>query len=504
MLTMIRRFLGLRPAAAPSPDNLWPLSRVLLRWSKSDSWTIGHACQGTIVLGATGSGKTTGSGRALAMAFLRSGFGGLVLCVKPDERKQWENYCRETGREDDLVVVDGTCKHRFSFLDEEVQRQGAGAGLCENVVQLFSTVLETAERNGGHGGRDDEAYWKRALRQLCRNLVDLLILAKGRVTVPDLYRLVVSAPTSASQLQSEEWKSKSFCYQCLDEADRKSKSPRQQRDFELVADYFALEFVSLSDKTRSVIVSTFTSLADVLNRGLLRDILCTDTNVRPADALGGKVLLIDLPVKEFAEVGTFAQTIFKYCFQKAAERRDVSANPRPVFLFADEFQHFVTSYDMHFQTTARSSRVATVYLTQNISNLIAGFGGESARALTDSLLGNLVGKVWHANADPVTNEWAASVIGRTRQLFMNVNTSHQPCDAVSRLMGQHEQGHVSSGMSEQMEFEVQPRRFTTLRTGGEANDWQVDALLFMGGSRFDASGRSWLPVSFRQRFAHQA
>lgn len=32
--------------------------------------------------GSIGSGKTSGSGQALALAYLRAGFGGLVLCAK--------------------------------------------------------------------------------------------------------------------------------------------------------------------------------------------------------------------------------------------------------------------------------------------------------------------------------------------------------------------------------------------------------------------------------------
>lgn len=477
----------------------WSLSQPLLHWSAGDAWTIGDACQGTGVFGATGAGKTTGSGQAIARAFLRAGFGGLVLTAKPDDGQVFENYCRLEGRIDDVVVFDASAAHRYSFLDEELNRRGSGAGLTENLVLMFSTVLEIAERNGGQGGREDEGYWKRALRQLCRNLVDLLVLARGKVTIPELYRLVVSAPTSFEQIRSEEWKQQSFCFQCLAEADRKTKSERQQRDFELVADYFMQEFPGLSDKTRSVVVSTFTSMADVLNRGILRDLFSTDTTIRPEDAFDGKIIIIGLPVKEFAEVGQFAQVLWKYCFQKAAERRDIRANNRLAFLWSDEFQLFSTSNDALFQTTARSSRVATVYLTQNYSNLLAAFGGEQARAYTDSLLGNLQTKALHANGDPVTNEWAASLMGRTRQFFMNMNSSFEPTDAWSQLFGRREDARTSAGMSEQMEFEVQPREFTSLRTGGPANRWLVDALVFQGGRVFESTGRTWLRATFDQK-----
>ena len=477
----------------------WPLFQMLLHWNGKDAWSIGDACQGTAVFGATGSGKTTGSGQAIARAFLRAGFGGLVLTAKPGDRANFEDYCRREGRLNDVALFDASAAHRYSFLDEELNRKGSGAGLTENIVNLFSTVLEIAERNSGQGGREDEGYWMRALRQLCRNLVDLLVLARGRVTIPELYRVGVSAATGFEQIRSDEWKKQSFCFQCLADADGKAKSPRQQRDFELVADYFMQEFPGLSDKTRSVVLSTFTSMVDVLNRGILRDLFSSETTIRPEDAFDGRIIIVDLPVKEFAEVGQFAQVLWKYCFQKVAERRDIAANNRPVFLWADEFQLFSTSHDALFQTTARSARVATVYLTQNYSNLLAAFGGEQSRADTDSLVGNLQTKVLHGNGDPVTNEWAASLIGRTRQFFMNMNSSFEPADAWSQLMGLHEDPRTSAGMSEQMEFEVQPRVFTSLRTGGPANRWCVEGLVFQGGRVFETTGTTWLKVTFDQQ-----
>ncbi|MFI4855552.1 MAG: hypothetical protein ACIAQF_11315 [Phycisphaerales bacterium JB065] len=328
------------------------LNASLLHWASGTSWTVRDALEGTLALGATGSGKSSGSGRFIAQAMLRAGFGGLVLTAKPDERSVWELYCHETGRSDDLIVFGPDTPHRFNFLDHEATRQGSGAGLTENIVSLLATVLEVAERNSaGSGGRDDEGYWKRANRQLCRNIVDLLILAKGRVTVPDMYRVVVSAPTSADQLAPDEWKEQSACFRWLSEADARHKTSRERSDFGIVADYWLLEFPGLSDKTRSVIVSTFTSMVDVLNRGILRELFCEDTNLVPEGTQDGRIILIDLPVKEFAEVGQFAQVLWKHAFQRSSERRSIAESPRPVFLWSDEAQHFVTSYDMQFQTT---------------------------------------------------------------------------------------------------------------------------------------------------------
>ncbi|MBX6312463.1 MAG: TraM recognition domain-containing protein [Isosphaeraceae bacterium] len=484
-----------------APDR-WALGQVLLDLTPSgvDPWTIADACEGTLVAGATGSGKTTGSGRVTAKAFLDAGFGGMALTAKRDELSLWEAYCREAGRSGDLLVFGPGRPLRYNFLDHELNRKGEGAGLTENLVNLFSTVLEVAERQGGHGGREDEGYWRRANRQLARNAIDLTTLSGERLSIPNLYRLIVSAPTSTAEARSDEWKAQSFCYRCLELADDRPKSPRERADYEIVADYFLLEYPALSEKTRSVIVSTFTSMIDVLNRGVLRELFCTDTNVTPEAIEQGKILVIDLPVKEFAEVGIFSQVLWKYAFQRSIERRDVRRNPRPVFFWADEAQYFLTSYDMQFQTTARSSRVATVLLTQNLPNFYAALGGgEKGKAEADSLIGNLNTKIFHANGDPVTNEWAATLIGRTRQYFINAGNSYEPDDGSARWMGLRKAPSTNAGVTEAYEFEVQPGAFTSLRKGGAANRGLVDAILFQGGRRFESTGRTWMPVTFQQK-----
>lgn len=479
----------------------WRLSDPVLRLSRDEIWSLRHAVEGLLILGTTGSGKTSGSARAFAKAMLLMLFGGLVLTAKADERGLWEALCKATGRLDDLIVVRPDRPWRFNFLDYELKRGGDGAGHTENIVNMLMTVLEVAERNQqSGGGREDEGFWKRAMRQLVRNLVDLLVISTGSVSVPDLHRLLIAAPTSHDEMRSPAWRERSFCFHCLKAGDEKPKAPRQEHDFGLCADYFLVEYPNLSDKTRSVVVATFTSLIDVLNRGALRELFCTETNLTPDVVADGKIILLDLPAKEWGEVGLIAQVLFKYAFQRAIERRAVSDDTRPVFLWADEAQNFVTSYDMQYQTTCRSAKAATVYITQNVSNFYAALGGgDKGKVEADSLFSNLNTKVFHANSDPITNDWAASLIGRSRQCMINTNHSEADSDWIAGLMGLSQSGQTSAGMNEIYEYEFQPSGFSRFRTGGPQNRWKVDGLVFQNGRVFRETGRTWLPVTFDQK-----
>lgn len=112
---------------ADSPTDPFDLDRPLMMLSSQDTWRIRDATEGVQVFGAIGSGKTSGSGAMIAKAYLRAGFGGLVMCSKPDERHLWERYAAATGRLDDLLIVtfDETVAGapaegwRFNFLNHE-------------------------------------------------------------------------------------------------------------------------------------------------------------------------------------------------------------------------------------------------------------------------------------------------------------------------------------------------------------------------------------------------
>jgi hypothetical protein len=499
VLQFLRRRSRRRDSHEPS---CWSLTNPLFKLSKKDVFTTGSAVENTLIVGGIGSGKTSGSGRALATAYLSAGFGALVLAAKPEEPELWRKYCALTGRSHDLIEFGPQAPWRFDPLAFELTRGGAGAGHTENLVQMFAALLDLGEKDGGRGGgKDSEPYWRKANLQFVRNSIDLSVLASGKVSVPDLYRVAVSAATSLEQVRSEEWRSRSFCFRYLTEADKRPKSPSQQRDFELVADYFLCELPALSDKTRSVILSTFTSMADVLNRGVLRDLFTQGCNIDPTATEQGKIIVVNMPLKEYGPVGLYAAALWKFAFQKSIERRDVTKSPRPVALWADEGQFFLLpSTDFLFTSTSRSARVANVLLTQSISGVVATLGGGPAgKAEADAYLSNYGTKIFHANTDPASNEYAANLIGRCKQFVINANSNYGGNEGWSNYMRKEPTGS-SSGIGEIVEYEVQPREFSRQRTGGAANRGEVDAIAFKNGASFKATGRNWMKVTFKQDF----
>lgn len=447
-------------------------------------WCVKDAFEGVQVFGGTGSGKSSGSGQAIARAFLECNFGGLVLTAKTDEAETWRRYATEAGRASDLLIVEPGGPHRFNFLNYELNRKGSGSGHTESLVNLFCSVLEAAERRQGNGGGND-AYWQRTLKQLLRNAIDLGIMALGDVDLPSLYRIITSAPRSIEESRDDDWREESACFGLLALAAEKVTEPARCSDLQLTRDFWMREFPALAPETRSVIVSSFTSMADCFLRGFLRTMFCTDVTFSPEDSFDGRIIILNLPVKEYNELGQFSQVLFKFIWQRAVERRipsgisrkDAEENIRPVFLWADESQFFVNSYDSLFQSTARSSRASTVYLTQNLPSYLSAMGGSNSRSNAESFLGNLQTKIFHANGDPSTNNWAADSIGKTRQAQFYGGMSEALAKGI-------EGANQSAGGSMVIDYVVQPQEFTMLRTGGVESEFLVDAIIFQGGRRW--------------------
>jgi TraM recognition site of TraD and TraG len=478
----------------------WCLSQSLFKLSKRDDFRIRNSVEGVAIFGGTGGGKTSGSGHTINQAFLRAGMGGLVLCAKSDEARMWQEYAREAGRSDDVILFSPEQPWRFNFMGEELRRKSRGGGDSEVIVKLLNTIAGVTKRDAANGGgQGDAKFWEESSNLLLKKCVDLVAMAKGNITISDLYDVLDSAPKSIEQTRSAEWQKNSPCYAYLKAAYHRATASGQQRDFQILDNYWMGTFPELADKTRSILVASITPLIDLLNREPLRQLFCGETNITPQAMEEGKIIIVDLPVTQFNEMGKYAAAIWKLCTQRCLERRDVRTSPRPVFIWQDEAQHFVLETDMMFQTTCRSYRVCNVVMTQNISNFYAVMGGgEKSKAIVDSLLGTLNTKIFHCNGDSVTNQWMAEQIGRSLQTVCNSNISHQSPNLISSGMG-FSPTNITSGVSQLYEWEVQPGTATTLRTGGPANHYEVEAIVFSSGMCFAATGRPYLFATFKQK-----
>jgi hypothetical protein len=170
----------------------WQLNEPLLRLSPApqDNWTIGDSLEHTLVFGGTGSGKTSATGAVLAKTFLIAGYGGLVLCAKPDEASRWDGYARVCGRATATIRFDHTARYRFNFLDYLMSLPPEhGGGQADNAVNALLRVLEAAHSRDGLGGSEAQNdFWNKAIRDLLSNAIGSLYHAHKRVRLRRPYQ----------------------------------------------------------------------------------------------------------------------------------------------------------------------------------------------------------------------------------------------------------------------------------------------------------------------------
>lgn len=482
----------------------------------TDLWRLKDAFEGILILGAPGSGKTSGSGTAFAEALIRAGFGGLVLCVKPGEAQRWQRLCERCGRGDVVVTVNrnGPC---LNILNHEVQRPGDKIGLAENLVKLVRVLVEASGRSSGR--QMNESFWTNATNQLMRSLFEAFIMAGETLSTDGLVKFLTVAPQKPLKDPRTDWKRIPFFGDILSRGARHAV-PGSARVYEHVLDYWTKEFPSFPDKTRSSITLGFTGMADILSGRGIHELVCEKTNITPAAILSGCIVILDLPLKEFGQGGLLVQAAWKHLFQVTVERRavvdndayryplygvDENANPFefpvapgtgdrrcPVFLWEDEGHELFSQHDSSFQATCRESRVAHVLISQHVNNFYQLGHDKSA---VESLFSLMNTKVFHANGDLDTNQWASAEIGKELKTRFNFTT--QPEQQPQSVWDYFKpKSRTSTSTSRQWEQLIRPEEFAELKKGGDGTS---EAILFWMSHKFaDNGGKPFKKLVFDQ------
>jgi hypothetical protein len=475
---------GLQKCPPKPRESDWSLNLPLVRFSErgEDTWTLSDAFQGVSIMGENGSGKTSGSGKHFARKFLQNGFGGLVLCFKTDEADLWRSYLEDAGREADGRFFGIDEAFRFNFMDYEAE--SSGVDFAENLVTLLVDIASIQKRTEPTGS--EAHFWLPQKKKLLRNAITLLLLAKAPIQLRTLYEMIVSAPKEPQQVRSPDWQKQSCLFGLLEQAHQTASN---HPEWKLITNYWMIERPALASKTRETIDADFTGMFDPLTRGKIGELFGTTTNLTPDDIFNGKVVVINIPVARYREVGQFAALIWAQLFQRAVDRRTYTPpETRPVFLWEDEAHYFTIEQDALFQTTARSKGISVVRLTQNIPNFLDAYGRDGKHKV-DTLLGNHATKIFHRNGDPTTNEWASKVIAKETTYKHSISSS----GSVHTAIGLNSQTSVS----EVEEDSCPPKEFIGLRNGGKKNNYVVEGILFQSG-RFWLRDQRWTVRKFSQ------
>lgn len=155
-------------------------------------------------------------------------------------------------------------------------RRVAQDGSSGNITKCIAVIAETL-RSSDTDNRESADFFQKEEERMIFNAVEIVKLATGRVTAPDLHRFISEAAMVPQQFLSAEWLN-GFHNQSIKAAWQKTKTPIEQHDFELAKEYWLGEFPCMADKTRSSIMTGVMGVLHTYNTGLVRELVSTTTN----------------------------------------------------------------------------------------------------------------------------------------------------------------------------------------------------------------------------------
>lgn len=466
----------------PCPGK-WEPGEKLIRWSRvGPNLTVAGSFEGTLAIGASGSGKTSGPVRMNAISMMRAGYGMFAQTVKgtnPSDADLIRQWAVQAGRENSLVFVGPGHGLGFNVLRHEMDaahRGNESGDMAANVSRLFSIgaelSLSTRNRTGG------DQIWMQAVNSLSTYGTTLVYAATADLRLDDLVAVVQSAPQTLAQSKDPTFLRDSACMRMIEAANIACPA---NRNVQLATRYFLHEFPSFPPETKQSVLFTFgAGCADFYQREPLNSMFFSRTDYTPSIILDGAILVVDCAVLQFGEVGRIANGLLRFCIQRALERRVGHPSERPVALLWDESQKTLMRSDVSFQETCRSSRCATIAGTQHLPSLRDAVGAD----LAANFVGNLRNKFFAQNNEPETAEFMSRLGGKYEDKRRSINRDNN--------------GVTGSSEAPHMEDALPAQATHNLRTGGRANRYKVDSILVAGSKRM-RSGKPFQKVRIDQR-----
>ncbi|MGN6369069.1 MAG: type IV secretory system conjugative DNA transfer family protein [Phycisphaerae bacterium] len=486
----------------------WPNERPILKLNSSagsDVWTVSDCARGFAGFGAPGTGKTTGSGVALARQFLDGGFGGIVFSTKQSDLDFWSHLVKTRKRENDFVIIQPRGLNRLNIFQYEVERPSADRDFTENFIAFMRNIVSAVA--GFKGQRPEEKFWREAGDQLLRNSQKLILMAGESLTLDLMCDLISNAPQDLGQAQEDVYPTLRTFGGLMSKARKAIASRADLVTYERLGAYWLNSYPTLNPPTRSCITFSFGAMVDALRDRHIYEQLSTYTNITPEATFNGKIIFLNFPVNECFDAGLMVQSAWKYLFERAVLRRtDLrrGAGCRPVFLWEDEAHNYLIDFDPEFQRVCREYRACRVFLTQNINNLYERFGGGAdARVKADSLLSNISTRIFHANGDHATNTWASEGFGTIERKKTDISRHPQTYHGLNPLMDalyrELKTPIVTTNIRTVREPIVHPHEFLTLSPGGKDHRFVSEAIVSQIGRTFN-DGLPCRKMSFRQSF----
>lgn len=445
-------------------------------------------------IGGTGSGKTSVLKILLRDIIRRGGtsIGCLWCCVKPDEAVNASRVIEMAGASERLMHLTPG-KFTYNFLAYELMRPNGSPTTVTQLLQDLNNLLNRSQ------GEHQESFWANLYAKLLESCITVAWLAKrSKVTIEDVYQLMVSLPATFDQVASPEFQRTSFAFTLLQQAEQGVRNPGEQRQFKLAASCLLSEVIQIGSKARSAAISENTAVLGPFLISPMYETVCTEhSTFSPEMPLDGVCVILDAPIMSHGSGGMLFQSLVTTQVTEAALRR---VHPQTTTVIVrDELQMLMSNpaKEAMVQSVSRSQKLAFVSGCQTLPTLQSAMGGNQAEQELHSVFANYSTKLVLSNHCARTNEYFSQSWGQHREDFVSVSETkdEDKFDLLSFLLGND---RFLFSVSEQMAPRCPPERFLSLRRGGVPNKLLVDFFLSQAGRTYGPQGDPFTLKTLRQ------
>lgn len=349
-----------------------------------------------LVLGDTGTGKTSGVLRPVIKAWTDANSGGLVVLdgkgVLPAEVAGLQDFRVISPTHDAFNPIE-------NLTPDEV---------ADGIAAMFASPNAA------------DPYFDLAATKLIRAAANVLKLAAAvspsiHFNLSHLYALAMTeAGMDAARAALFDGAKESL-----------EKMPRVAQT---AWQYLSIEFPALPERTRgSILGNVSVWLSTFVDNEKLAAWADATTGVQIEDALGGARIGVLLPEAEYGRAGAAVANLCKQRLYRALKLRGDSWKPgrdKRVLLLVDECQSLLTKDDTAMLPIARSLGLHALFSTQNVDGMIAALGGSPKIHEAEQLLGQFKSVISLSVSTKATKEFVADRMGSCpRARYTNVNAS---------------------------------------------------------------------------------
>jgi hypothetical protein len=361
---------------------------------------------GMLVLGDTGSGKSTGCGLPWLETMIKSNIGGLVLDGAGSYVRFVQKLMKDLGRESDLIVLD---------LDESPWRYNPLAKPGMRTLDLAAWIHSVISNlSAAQGKSENEQFWESSSIEYSTVLLDMLRLYSSHCSLDLLYKLSVDDSMQAAILESFDQEMKAGV-----------QSDERRHQINHILDFFRKQWPKKPPNMRGSIPALLNSVCTVFSSDFkVNQKFCphpdapnifTGFDNAFLDSSPGRVVLLNLNAN--TEIGRIVGSFLKLDFQTAMLRRTAGRSESdiktPVFMFVDECHRFVSSSqkcgDSIYLAEARKARPLNFYMTQSSISLLNALKDQ---VTCDTFLTNIRSKLVLSQEHPDAQEFAAKICGK--------------------------------------------------------------------------------------------